>query len=261
ICFSSHHIDDKVSLRREADSIVKVNNDSLLLQQQLSSVIEKSLYSNQTYNGDFIEKDQFIDSLEMLLDRGAQVHPDQLQIFFRRDGGGWSKVTDVEILDISLSQFLTLSYYTKEDKNYWLNRFLCDAILISDSGVVELLIRKVANPKEAAIWETLLNITPDYFPSYETMRLLVERLDYKLFQRHSVTPIWWLVYERNLFPEKRNSEVLENEMRKRKQEAYWVCNVEKEIGYFLDSELYKTSLNAWELAEYFNDVEVLKYKD
>lgn len=233
--------------------------DSLILQQDLSNTVDKSLYIGQIYGSEKVDKQEMIKTLKQLLKDGAQVRPGDLQQLLARDGGGWTAVTHPEVLQLALDNYLS-GPDSRGDKIYWLNRLLCKAILLRDPGIVELLINTGANPRPKDIWESLLHITPDFFPTYETMRLLVEELDFDLYRWCGVTPLWWLVYERNATLATKDDRVLVMEMRKRKTDAGLVCNTERGGGYFLDPEIFPSDKNAWELAECFKDREVLKYQ-
>jgi len=68
------------------------------------------------------------------------------------------------------------------------------------------------------------------------------------------------VLERAYHPNRRNADVLAEEMRKRVDDAGKVCNVKIDYGYLLDPEIYPADLTAWELAEKYGDEEVLAYK-
>lgn len=230
-----------------------------VLEQQLISTLEKSLYIGQYFEGEEIKEKTLLTKLDSLFQQGVEVSGTELMLLFARDGGGWSTITHPKVLQLVLDNYLQ-GPDSREDKIYWLNRMLGSAILISDPGITEVLIDSGANPKPREIWESLLHISPDYFPTYETMRLLADKLDFDLYRWCNVTPIWWLVYERNILPERKNNHILAQEMKKRKADANLVCNTERGDGYFLDPEIFPSDKNAWELAEYFGDREVLEYR-
>lgn len=232
---------------------------SEMLQAELSHTIDRSLYIGQHYEGEKVEENTILDKLNRLLNNGAKISPEELQVLFFRDGGGWTTVTNPAVLRLLLNEYLS-GADSREDKAYWLNRWLCEAVLISDPGIVGVLINAGANPKPKDIWESLQHITPDFFPSYETMRLLVEELDFDLYRWCGVTPVWWLVYERNTYPSRKDNRILAVEMEKRKADAGLISNTERGGGYFLDPEIFPSDSDAWELAAYYGDEEVLKFK-
>src|SRR5690606_30427234 len=141
-------------------------------QSALHSLIRQSLtIKEREQRGEPISVDSVIAEMNTLLQQGARVDEEQLLLLFVRDGGGWSVVTHPAVLQNLLGHYLD-GPNNMEDKTQLLSRLLCQAILISDPGIVELLIRIGANPREKVIKEAFHGIAPDYFPTYETMRLL-----------------------------------------------------------------------------------------
>ncbi|WP_257668851.1 hypothetical protein [Parapedobacter tibetensis] len=247
-------------LAREADTRFDAVIPEVSVQKQLDDRVEQSLtIIEHQRRGEQVRVDTLLASMDSLIRCGAVVGEHQLLKLVERDGGGWSIATHPEVLKHLLNNYLN-GPDSREDKVYLLNQLLCRAILISDPGIVELLINAGANPRKQDIWEILYHITPDYFPSYETMRLLVDELAFDLYRYCRVTPLWWLIYERSQLPERRDSQVLAEEIRKRKHDADKVCNVETGGSYFLDPEIFPADLTAWELAERFGDEEVLAYR-
>lgn len=230
------------------------------LQAALDACIDSSLtIAEKRLRGETVDVDHLIADMHALVDRGATVGEAQLLRLVTRDGGGWTEVTQPEVLRFLLTHYRRGPSVAADHSNLP-NRLLCRAVLLSDPGVVKLLIDAGANPTGQAVKETLQHITPDYFPTYESIRLLEDELCIDLYRLCRMTPLWWLVLERAQHPERRDAGLLSEEMRKRSNDATKVCNVEMEGGYLLDPEIYPADLTAWELAEKYGDEEVLAYK-
>lgn len=251
---------DSISVRDSLRDAPAADTPAVNPQSALHSLIRQSLtIKEREQRGEPISVDSVIAEMNTLLQQGARLDGEQLLLLFVRDGGGWSFVTHPAVLQNLLGHYLD-GPGNMEDKTQLLSRLLCQAILISDPGIVELLIRIGANPREKVIKEAFHGIAPDYFPTYETMRLLEDELGVDLYRLCGATPLWWLVLERAYHPNRRNADVLAEEMRKRVDDAGKVCNVKMDCGYLLDPEIYPADLTAWELAEKYGDEEVLAYK-
>lgn len=231
------------------------------VQRALREQINQSLYIWDSYpiNGmSPLEKEReaaVVHAVDSLIRLGARVGEDELLLLFVRDGGGWSSVTSPRVLQRLLDN------YEGEDKADMVSWLLLEAILISDPGIAELLINEGARPSHRDIRQCLMGITPDYCPSYETLRLLVEEGGFDLYEQCRVTLPWWLVYERAVVPARRDSTVLAEEFRKRGGTASLKCNQPGASGvYFLDPDIFPADKNAWELAEAYGDEEVLAYR-
>lgn len=226
-------------------------------QQSLREQINQSLYrwdSGESMSEKEWE-DEALRAMDSLIRLGAEVGEYELQLLFVRDGGGWTSATSPQVLK------RLLDGYRGKDKAGVVSRLLLEAIPISDPGIVQLLITEGARPSHSDIRQCLMDMTPDYCPTYETLRLLVEKVGFDLYEQCNITLPWWLVYERATVPERRDGEVLAEEFQRRMEEADLVCNQTRDSGgHFLDPDLFPSDKNAWELAEAYGDVEVLRYR-
>jgi len=223
------------------------------IQCALREQIDQSLY---VWDSDPINEMSLLHTMDSLIGLGAEVRESELQRLFVRDGGGWSSATSPRVLEWMLDR------YGGEDKTGIVSQLLLDAIRISDPGVVELLIAEGARPSHPAIRQCLMGITPDYCPSYETLRLLVEKIGFDLYEQCNITLPWWLVYERATMPGRCNRKVLVEEREQYREEAGLTCNQSRDSGvHFLDPDLFPADKNAWELAELYGDVDVLAYRN
>lgn len=235
--------------------------DSSMASQQaaLDACIDSSLtIAERRLRGETVDVDNLVAEMLALVNRGAAVGEAQLLRLVTRDGGGWTEVAQPEVLRFLLTNY-SHGPSAAAAKSSLLNRLFCRAVLLSDPGVVKVLIDAGANPTGQEIKETLQHITPDYFPTYESIRLLEDELGINLYRLCRITPLWWLVLERAQHPERRDAGLLSEAIRKRSNDATKVCNVEMESGYLLDPEIYPAELNAWGLAEKFGDEGVLTY--
>ena len=231
------------------------------VQQSLREQIDRSLHiwdNYPIYGMSPLEKEReegVLRAMDSLIRLGAEVGEHELQLLFVRDGGGWSSATSPRVLKRLLD-----GYYGK-DKADVVSRLLLEAIPISDPGIAELLISGGARPSHRDIRQCLMGITPDYCPSYETLRLLVEKSGFALYEQCNITLSWWLVYERATVPARRDSRVLGAEFQQRMDEADLVCNQAQDGGiHFLDPDIFPAGMNAWELAAAYGDEAVLAYR-
>ena len=193
-----------------------------------------------------------IEKITKLIKNGAKVNENHVLSLLSRDGSGENQVTSKNILKLLLDNY-------SGKKNEILNQSLLLSILNTNSEIVSFLISQGAKPTSEEITEVIRNTAPDYYPSYETLKLLVEKLDFDLYKNCDVTLGWWLIQEQQFFGNSISKEALNEEVKKRKSDFFLICNTIQDDGSFFDSELFPTNQSAFDLAKKSKDAALKKW--
>jgi len=193
-----------------------------------------------------------IEKITKLIKNGAKVNENHVLSLLSRDGSGENQVTSKNILKLLLDNY-------SGKKNEILNQSLLLSILNTNSEIVSFLISQGAKPTSEEITEVIRNTAPDYYPSYETLKLLVEKLHFDLYKNCNVTLSWWLIQEHQFFGNSISKEALNEEVKKRKSDFFLICNTIQDDGSFFDSELFPTNQSAFDLAEKSKDAALKKW--
>lgn len=188
------------------------------------------------------KENEIFDKMKTAIKAGALVSDEAVFELIARDGTGENQLTSKKILQ------LLLENYQAGPKQDLLDKLLVSSILRTNHEIIAYLISEGAKPDHDEITEAISGISPDYYPGYETMRLLVEELGFDLYKNCDVTLIWWAIQEDNFFGDSVSKKILEDEFAKRKETIFLKCNQTNDGEPFFDRDLFPVDKTALELA-------------
>lgn len=186
---------------------------------------------------------EILEKMKVAINTGERVTEEAIFELVARDGTGENQLTSKKILQ------LLLENYKATPKQELLDKLLLSSILTTNHEIVAYLIFEGAKPNHDDITEVIRNIAPDYYPEYETMRLLVEKLNFDLYKNCDVTLLWWAIQEDNFFGTLSTKKILDEEFSKRRGAIFLKCNRTNAGEPFFDQDLFPTDKSAFDLAK------------
>jgi len=230
--------------------------DKIQTEDQLQRLISESLnigeLKGDVFSVDTAKEKIIIEKIANLIKNGATVNENHVLSLLTRDGSGENQITSKNVLKLLLDNY-------SERKDEILNQSLLLSILNTNSEIVSFLISEGARPTSGEITEVIRNTAPDYYPSYETLKLLVEKLKFDLYKNCNITLSWWLIQQHQFFGNSILKESLNEEATKRKSDFFRICNTAQNEGSFFDSELFPTNQSAFDLAKKSKDETLRKW--
>ncbi|SFW25524.1 hypothetical protein SAMN02927921_00745 [Sinomicrobium oceani] len=227
---------------REIQTMEPVKSGNIIEQDSLSGLIQASLHLGE-YQGDQfaidpVKEKKLLQQIKNVFRDGAEINGEDILMLVQRDGSGDGYITSKPILEFLLEN------YKGNAKQELLDNLLLESILNVDSEIIELLIDKGANPDPEKITEVIQGTSPDYYPSYQTLKVLVERLHFDLYKECNVTLLWWILQERQFFGgSEKDIDHIQGELEVRKKEAFLPCNKD---GIF-DPDFFAVGQSAYDL--------------
>ena len=222
-------------------------------EDELLRLVSESVHIGEIKGGVFSinsEKEKaIIEKIKKLIKSGTKVKEQHVLELFSRDGSGENQVTSKNILQLLLTNY-------SGRKTEVLNKSLLLSMLNTNSEIVAYLIAEGAKPTADELTEVIANTTPDYYPSYETLKLLVEKLNFDLYKNCNVTLSWWLIQEHQSFGNSISKATFSEEVKKRKNDFFLICNKTNNGESFFDPELFPTNQSAIDLAKKSQNTEL-----
>ncbi|MBC9795229.1 hypothetical protein [Sinomicrobium weinanense] len=219
-----------------------VKSGDIIEQDSLSGLIQASLHLGEYQGDQFVinttEEKELLQQIKNVVHDGAEINGEDILMLVQRDGSGDGYITSKPILEFLLEN------YKEDTKQELLDNMVLESILNADSRIVELLINKGANPGPEKITAAIQGTSPDYYPSYETLKALVERLHFDLYKECNVTLLWWILQERQFFGgSEKDVDHIRAELEARREEAFLPCN-ENQV---FDPDFFAVSRSAYDL--------------
>ncbi|RAV27890.1 hypothetical protein [Sinomicrobium soli] len=232
----------KNNVKNSQEGIFK-NSKNIKRQDSLSYFILQSVHiiDISRKDGVFIdsvEEERLLKKIKGLVKEGSIIKEEDILMLVQRDGSGDGYITSKLILEFLLEN------YKEHNKQKLLDNLLLESIQNTGSNIVKFLVNAGAHPDPDEIKRVILGWSPDYSPSYKTLKIVVDQLHFDLHKECNITLLWWIL-QGSQFSSDSKIDVnhIRTELATRKEEAFLPCN-ENQV---FDPDFFAVGQSAYDL--------------